>query len=554
MNRFLTSVCILLLAAGSVNAQSAQVKNAAKSTFKLTAYDSNGNATSSTCGVFVTADGEAIGSWSALSSAASAVVTDFNGKTYPVQKLIGANEIYDVCRFKVGTQKAKAATLAKALMPKDSKLWLVGSELKKPTAAQYEIERQETFMDKYGYYVLAFRDSQGIPGSAMVNANGELVGLFQSAPSAVDARYAAQLKFDALTINNPLYTGSGIRLQLPADKKDAQLMVMFAADKGDSAKYAGYISDYISQFPHDVDGYSMDALRRVNYGDYAGADSQMQTALKQATNKAEAHSEYSRVMYQKLVYSNNSLYNDWTLDRAYNEAEKAYKLDAQPAYQHRMAQILYTKGEYQKAYDMFDALTKTPICNSEIFFEAAQCKTQLGAPNEQVLVLLDSCVARCPQPLTTISAPYILTRGHLRDAMKDYRGALADYNTYDTLMLGRASADFYYTRYTCEVNLRQYQQALNDIAHAAIVAQPDMRPPYLAELASLQLRVNKFEDAVKTADLCLNLDPKSTDALVIKGVALNALKRKAEAIECLKKAAELGDKRGDEFIKKYSGK
>ena len=300
MNRFLTSVCVLLLAAGSVNAQSAQVKNAAKSTFKLTAYDSNGNATSSTCGVFVTADGEAIGSWSALSSAASAVVTDFNGKTYPVQKLIGANEIYDVCRFKVGTQKAQAATLAKTLMSKDSKLWLVGSEQKKPTAAQYEIERQETFMDKYGYYVLAFRDSQGIPGSAMVNANGELVGLFQSAPSAVDARYAAQLKFDALTINNPLYTGSGIRLQLPADKKDAQLMVMFAADKGDSAKYAGYISDYISQFPHDVDGYSMDALRRVNYGDYAGADSQMQTALKQATNKAEAHSEYSRVMYQKL--------------------------------------------------------------------------------------------------------------------------------------------------------------------------------------------------------------------------------------------------------------
>ena len=174
MNRFLTSVCVLLLAAGSVNAQSAQVKKAAKSTFKLTAYDSNGNATSSTCGVFVTADGEAIGSWSALSSAASAVVTDFNGKTYPVQKLIGANEIYDVCRFKVGTQKAQAATLAKALMPKDSKLWLVGSEQKKPTAAQYEIERQETFMDKYGYYVLAFRDSQGIPGSAMVNANGEL--------------------------------------------------------------------------------------------------------------------------------------------------------------------------------------------------------------------------------------------------------------------------------------------------------------------------------------------------------------------------------------------
>lgn len=552
MNRFLISVCTLLFAVGGVYAQSTQVKNAAKSAFKLIGYDANGTEISSTCGVFVSADGEAIGSWSALSTAANAVVTDFNGKTYPVQKLIGANEIYDVCHFKVGAQKVQAATLAKSILPKDSKVWLVGSESKKPTATEYEIEREEKFMDQYAYYVLAFRDSQGIPGSPVVNSKGEVVGLFQSAPSAVDARFAANLKFDALTINNPLYANSGIRMQLPSEKKDAQLMVMFAADKGDSAKYAGYIADYISQFPYDVDGYSMDALRRVNYGDYDGADKQMQTALKQVTNKAEAHSEYSRVMYQKLIFSNDSLYKPWTFDRAYVEAEKAYKLDPQPAYKHRMAQILYSKAEYQKAYDLFEELTKSSISNSEVFFEAAQCKTQLGASNEEIIVLLDSAVARCPQPYTTVSAPYILTRGQLRDAMKNYRGALADYNTYDTIMVGRASADVYYTRYKCEVNLRQYQQALNDIAHAAFVAHPDMRPVYLAELASLQLRVNRFEDAIRTADLCLSVDNSSTDALVIKGVALNAIKRKAESAECFKKAAELGDKRGDEYLKKYS--
>ena len=461
MNRFLTSVCALLFAVGGVYAQSTQVKNAAKSAFKLIGYDANGTEISSTCGVFVSADGEAIGSWSALSTAANAVVTDFNGKTYPVQKLIGANEIYDVCHFKVGAQKVQAATLAKSILPKDSKVWLVGSESKKPTATEYEIEREEKFMDQYAYYVLAFRDSQGIPGSPVVNSKGEVVGLFQSAPSAVDARFAANLKFDALTINNPLYANSGIRMQLPSEKKDAQLMVMFAADKGDSAKYAGYIADYISQ-------------------------------------------------------------------------------------------LLYSKAEYQKAYELFEELTKSSISNSEVFFEAAQCKTQLGASNEEIIVLLDSAVARCPQPYTTVSAPYILTRGQLRDAMKNYRGALADYNTYDTIMVGRASADFYYTRYKCEVNLRQYQQALNDIAHAAFVAHPDMRPVYLAEFASLQLRVNRFEDAIRTADLCLSVDNSSTDALVIKGVALNAIKRKAESAECFKKAAELGDKRGDEYLKKYS--
>ena len=79
-----------------------------------------------------------------------------------------------------------------------------------------------------------------------------------------------------------------------------------------------------------------------------------------------------------------------------------------------------------------------------------------------------------------------------------------------------------------------------------------MQPIYLAELASLQLRVNKLEDAVRTADICLQITPDSTDALIIKGVALNGLKKKKESLECLQRAKELGDPRGEEFIKKYS--
>lgn len=135
--------------------------------------------------------------------------------------------------------------------------------------------------------------------------------------------------------------------------------------------------------------------------------------------------------------------------------------------------------------------------------------------------------------------------------MKDYRRALADYNEYDTIMYGRANADFYFTRYKCEVNMRQYQVALNDIAHAAYVCEPQMRPIYLAEMASLQLRVNMLDNAVKTADLCLQLDADNTDALLIKGLALVGLKKKPEAMECLQRAKTLGDQRADEYIKKY---
>lgn len=549
------SALFMVFAAGSAKAQPAQVKNAAKSTFRLAAYDADGNLTSSTCGVFTSADGEAVGSWSALSSAARAEVTDANGKTYSVGHIIGANELYDVCRFRVDGAKTTAAAMAKAVEQKGAKVWLVGMEEKKAATVAYEVEREENFMDKYGYYIFAYNDKSGSAGSPFVNAKGEVVGLLQQSETsldvhAVDARFACSLEFSALDISNPMYSKSGIRMQLPSDKKQAQLMVMFAAEQRDSAKYAGYIDDYIKLFPTDVDGYSTSAMRKVGYGDYAGADADMQTALKKATDKAEAHSEYSRVMYQKLMYSGDSLFTSWTLDKALDQADQAYKLNPLPAYLHRKAQILYSKQDYQKALELFTELS-SEMKTSEVFFEAAQCKSQLGASNGEIVELLDSAVARCEKPYTTVSAPYILTRGQMRDAMKDYRGALADYNAYDTIMSGRATADFYYTRYKCEMNLRQYQLALNDIAHAAYVGQPGVQPLYLAEMASLQLRVNLLDDAVRTADICLQISPEATDALIVKGVALNGLKKKTEALECLQRAKELGDPRGEEYIKKF---
>lgn len=66
----------------------------------------------------------------------------------------------------------------------------------------------------------------------------------------------------------------------------------------------------------------------------------------------------------------------------------------------------------------------------------------------------------------TVSAPYVLARGAQYEADGEYRKAFFDYMRYDSLMNNNASADFYYTKYKCEMKIRQYQPALNDIAHA----------------------------------------------------------------------------------------
>lgn len=555
MNRFIITLFGLFLSLVCVNAQPSAVKNLAKSTFRLVAYDKNGNETGASYGVFTTADGEAVSSWAILATAARANVVDFNGNVYPVKSLIGANELYDVCRFRVDVKGTKPVTFSQSVMKKGDKVWLVSSEAKKTVCSEYEIEREESFMDKYAYYVFAYNSKSGVSGMPFADTTGKVIGLLQQSETslethAVDVRYAAQLAEEPLAVSNSMYAKTNLRLQIPKDHKDALLMLMLAAEQRDSAKYAGYISDYIFAFPHEVDGYSTSALEKVNYKDFAGADADMQMALKRADNKAEAHSEYARVMYHKLIYSADTLYTGWTLKRALEEAEKAYSLDAQPSYRHRSAQIMFSMGDYQKAYDIFTELANGAMPTSEVYFEAAQCKTQLGAKNEEIIVLLDSAVAACKRPLDNTAAPYVLSRGQMYDTMGEYKKAIADFNVYDTLMYGRANAEFYFTRYQCEVKVRQYQQALNDIAHAAYVGGENA-PFYIAEMASLQLRVNQLDDAIKSADLCLSMTPDNTDALVIKGVALLNLKKKAEGMAVLEKAKQLGDNRADGYMQKY---
>ena len=57
---------------------------------------------------------------------------------------------------------------------------------------------------------------------------------------------------------------------------------------------------------------------------------------------------------------------------------------------------------------------------------------------------------------------------------------------------------------------------------------------------------------MRSADLCLDMSPDNTDALVIKGLALINLKKKAEGMAVLEKAKQLGDSRAEEYMQKYN--
>lgn len=539
-----------VLAATVVWAQPSAVKKASNAVFTLTTFDKNGAIKTTTRGFFIGTDGVAVSSWTPFVGATSAVVVDAKGQKHEVQSLMGANELYDVCRFRTAANKAAALKIAGSRA--DKQAWLVPQAGSKPLAL--DITRSETFMNRYAYYIFSNKVPENMVGSPVVDETGAVVGIMQMSANgedvhATDVAFLDTIQITGLSLNNPVLSQSGIRVDLPADREQASLMLMMAGEKADSAQYAQYVADFMHRFPNALDGYTASAQQKMACGDCEGVLTVMNVALKNVDDKAAVHSELSRLMYQKLVFAPDSTFSKWTLNDAMAEIQKAIAIDPQPAYKHREAQIVFSKGDYSKAYDMFMGLTKTSLRNGELFYEAAQCKTQLHAPTADIIALLDSAVAACPKPLTNLSAPYVLSRGQLLDGDGKFRQAMKDYNLYDSLMVGRADDSFYYTRYQCEMKLKQYQQALNDIAHAAFVNP--RQPLYLAELASLQLRVNHFDDAVKAADLCLSVAPESTDAYVIKGLALIQLKKKEEGLAALQRAKELGDSRGEELIKKY---
>lgn len=541
-----------------VFAQTPQVKKAAQSVFTLTTYNADGTIHSTSHGVFTGATGEAIAMWNCFQGADKAVIIDAKGKQYDVDVMLGVSENYDLCRFRV--KGFSNTSVALPLVNSDAALtsaYIVGYDLKKPAIKKISPERSEKFMTNYNYYVFRDEDVEGSQlGCPVVNDNGELLGIMQRPEAggqafSADARVTTTFKLTGFSINDPTLKATGIRTALPSDESQASLMLIMAGSQVDSTKYEAYIDDYIQQFPASTDGYNARANRYFAKGDLAATDEMLQTEVKKAAKKDVAYSNYAALMYQGCIYKVDTTFTKWSLDKALELSQEADKLSPQPGYKHQQAQILYAKGKYQDALNILTDLQRTDLGKAgEVYYEAAQCKAQLKAPKAEIMTLLDSAVN--VQKNTPASAPYVLARGQQYDNDKEYRKAFIDYMTYDSLMNYNASADFYYTKYKCEMQIHQYQVALNDIAHAIVLTRTE--PVYYAEMASLQLRVNRLDDAIKTCDLALQIPgaDKLADLYIIKGVSLCEQKKKAEGLEALQKAKELGDARADKLIEKYS--
>lgn len=552
---FLFALQFIFLSTAS--AQTAAVKKAAQSVFTLTTFNDDGTIHSSSHGVFTGKPGEAIAMWHDFEGAGRAVIIDTKGKQYDVDAMLGISENYDLCKFRIKDyQNGSVALPLTTIDAAPTSVYVVGYDLKNPSIKRITPQSSEKFMTNLNYLIFKDVDVSGSQlGCPIVNEAGQLLGIMQRPENggqafSADARLTESFKLNGFSINGKSFRATGIRTALPSDEKEASLMLMLAASTQDSARYESYIDDFIKAFPTSTDGYNARATRLVSQRSLSAADDILQTEVKRAEKKDLAYGNYAALVYQASVYKYDTTFTKWNLDKALDLAREAEKINPQPGYKHQEAQILYAQGKYQQALDIFTSLQSTDLGKiGEIYYEAAQCKAVLKAPKTEIMALLDSAVN---VQGGAASAPFVLARGRQYDSDGEYRKAFKDYLLYDSLMKYRASDDFYYLKYRCEMQIHQYQLALNDIAHAIVINR--RVPLYYAEMASLQLRVNKIEDAIKTCDMALQLTDKYPDLFILKGIGLCELKKKDEGLAALKIAQELGDDRAANLIEKYSKK
>jgi tetratricopeptide (TPR) repeat protein len=142
-----------------------------------------------------------------------------------------------------------------------------------------------------------------------------------------------------------------------------------------------------------------------------------------------------------------------------------------------------------------------------------------------------------------------LTRAQTLHRYGQYRKAVFDYNEYEKLIATGLTDQFYYIRFQSELKGHLFQQALNDISKAIEISPKNTL--YYAEKASLEIRVNMLDEAIRSSEHCISIEPQNSDGYLFKGLALCLKGNKTEGIILLEKAKELGDNQAQVLISKY---
>lgn len=556
---------LFFLAQGSMAQTPKWVEKAKRAVFSVVTYDKNDKMLNTGNGFFVSEDGLALSDYSLFKGAERAVVITAEGKKMPVSTILGANDMYDVIKFRVAIteKKVPALVVAKTTPAVGTDAWMLPYSTQKSIACvSGKVKEVSKVAGEYHYYTLGMQMKDKMVSCPVMNVEGQVFGIAQKSSGldtvttcyAAGAAFAMAQKISALSLGDAALKSIGIRKGLPDTEEQALVYLFMASSSLSSEDYGKLLDDFIRQFPANTDGY----LRRANYYVAKAKDNQswfdkavvdLNQALKVAQKKDDVYYNIGKLMYAYQLSKPEKTYKDWTYDTALKNVRQAFAIDPLPIYVQLEGDILFAQQDYAGALAAYEKVNASNMASAGTFFSAAKTKELLKAEPKEILVLMDSCISRCPQPITADFAPYLLERAQINMNAGQPRKAMLDYDAYFKAVNGQVNDVFYYYREQAALKARQYQRALDDIAKAVELNPADLT--YQAENAVVNLRVGRYEKAIEILNGILKNDPKYGEAYRLLGLCQVQLKKTDEACANFKKAKELGDPNVDELIKKY---
>ena len=548
-----------------VNGQSVKwADKARQAVFSVVTYGADGKMLGTGNGFFVSEEGVALSDYALFKGASRAEIINVDGKRMQVLEIMGANEMYDVLKFRVDLngQKATALTVAANTPSNGSTVYLLPYSTQKNTAVTPgKVKETAKVSGSYQYYTLELPLQDKMVSCPLMDANGQVFALAQQTSDdsdkntcyAMDARFAMAQEISALSLNDGSLSSIGIKKALPDTESQALVTLFMASTTTNPEAYGMLLNDFVAKFPNSADGY----VRRATYllgksldeATLEKADIDLDKALEVSADKGETHYERANLIYNYQLTNPENVYKDWTLEKALSEVREALTNNDLPAYSQLEADILFAMQNYAEAYQAIEKVNNSALASATTWYSAAHCKELMNAPSDEVIALMDKCISTFTPPYTETAAPYLLERARIYTNAEKYRSALVDYDEYYKAANGKVNDQFYYLRGQCAMQAKAFQRALDDYAEA-IELNPD-ELTYRAELAVVNMRVGRNEEAIKVLNEAIAKDAAYAELYRLKGLALLQLKKNKDARTAFDKAKELGDPQVDALIEKY---
>ncbi len=542
-----------------------------KAIVNVVTYKADGTTLHNGVGFFVSEDGTLLSAYSLFKDAQKAVVTDINGVSYPIDRVLAADELYDVIKLKARVPKKVAALqLATRPLAVGQSVYLlpfVKGQAKVTTFGSGKVEEVTKLRDAYHYYKFSFPLQVAWLNAPVFNEEGEVFALAQDDASGkkeasygVSAAYANSIVYGSSDVFNSTYNSIGIKKAWPTDRDQAKISTYLIENRQNVNEFLETLNDFVANFPDWWESYSRRAAhyafnRTELAADAAGQNDCLNKAIEDekkaidlAPDKSEALYDYARMIYNVALSDTTLNGTEWNLNHSEEVLKEAISKKDDPLYHQLYGDILFARQDYPTAYDEYMVVNQSESATVNTWYMAARTKSlQKGANIADIIQLLDSAVALCGTPLTSDAAPILLERIDWKLRLMQYAEAVADYDLYYQALDGRVADSFYYYREQAKFRMDDLDGALSDIRQAITLSPREAI--YHAEEASIYIRQKKYEEALSSIEKALAITPDFAACYRLRGICYQRTGKSAEAKVALEKAKELGDPAAEKLLK-----